>query len=292
MTLISLHPVSALIYFIAVLIPVMFCVNPLIQATALITAFCFLCTQQRLKQNLSDLVFYIFLFILIAITNPIFSHNGETVLFFLNDNAITLEAIFCGASISCAIICVIIWCKCLGNVLSSDKIVYLFGRATPKTALIISMALRFIPLFKEQLKRVKTVQKTMGLYNGSSIPDKLMSTLKIMSSMVTWSLENAVELSSSMKARGYGQKNRTSFSLYKFTVSDAVFTLITAVLFILTVISVANGSLSFSYYPYISKISLSASAVISYTAYFMLCIIPFIFELKEAVKWKYYLCRI
>lgn len=292
MTLNALHPVSSLMYFIAVLIPAMFCVNPVIQATALITAFCFLFTQQRLKQSLNDLIFYIFLFILIAVTNPIFSHNGETALFFLNDNAVTLEAIICGASISCAIISVIIWCKSLGLVLSSDKIVFLFGRATPKTALIISMALRFIPLFKAQLKRVKTVQKTMGLYNTSSIPDKLMSTLRILSSMVTWSLENAVEISSSMKARGYGQKSRTSFSLYKFTVSDTVFTLITSTLFILTVIAIANGSLSFFYYPYIAEISLSANAVLSYLAYFMLCIIPFIFELKEAAKWKYYLCRI
>ena len=292
MTLNSLHPVSSLVYFIAVLIPAMFCVNPVIQATALITAFCFLCTQQRFKQSLNDLIFYIFLFILIAVTNPIFSHNGETVLFFLNDNAITLEAIICGASISCAIISVIIWCKSLGFVLSSDKIVFLFGRATPKTALIMSMALRFIPLFKAQLKRVKTVQKTMGLYNTSSIPDKLMSTLRILSSMVTWSLENEVEISSSMKARGYGQKSRTSFSLYKFTISDSVFTAITAVLFIVTFIGIANGSLSFFYYPYIAEISLSANAVLSYLAYFMLCIIPFIFELKEAAKWKYYLCRI
>lgn len=288
----KLHPVSVIVYFIAVLIIAMFSVNPIIQATALVSAFCFLSTLQRAKQTLNDIIFYLVLFILIAVTNPLFSHNGETPLFFLNGNPVTLEALLCGLSISCAIISVILWCKCMGYILSDDKIIYLFGRVAPKLALILSMALRFIPLFKMQIKKVTAAQKSMGMQNNSSVPDKLLSTVKIMSSMVTWSLENAVEISSSMKARGYGQKNRSSFSLYKFTFSDVIFTAVVSVLFLAVIAGIAFGDISFAYYPYVSQISLSFSSIFIYTAFFALCFIPFIFEVKEAAKWNFYLSRI
>lgn len=88
------------------------------------------------------------MFLLVAVTNPLFSHNGVTPLFYLNGNPVTLEAFVYGAAIAVMVVGVMLWCRCYSAVMTSDKFLYLFGRAIPKLALVLSMALRFIPMFK------------------------------------------------------------------------------------------------------------------------------------------------
>lgn len=43
------------------------------------------------------IAFYVSMFLLVAVTNPLFSHNGVTPLFYLNGNPVTLEAFVYGA---------------------------------------------------------------------------------------------------------------------------------------------------------------------------------------------------
>lgn len=78
----------------------------------------------------------------------------------MNDNPVTLEAILYGAGVSVMLIGIMFWCKCYNQVMTSDKFVYLFGKAIPKLSLVLSMALRFIPVFKSQMKKISQVQKT------------------------------------------------------------------------------------------------------------------------------------
>lgn len=99
---------------------------------------------------------------MVAVTNPLFSHNGVTPLFFLNGNPVTLEAFAYGAAIAVAVIGVMLWCKCMGEIMSSDKFLWLFGRPFPKISLVLSAALRFIPLFVRQSKEVSRAQKARG----------------------------------------------------------------------------------------------------------------------------------
>ena len=97
-----------------------------------------------------------------AVTNPIFVHNGETILFFMNDNPVTLEAFIYGGAASLMIVSVLLWCRCYSAVLTTDKFLYLFGKVIPKLGLILSMAFRFIPLFKYQIRKINQSQKTIG----------------------------------------------------------------------------------------------------------------------------------
>lgn len=79
--------------------------------------------------------FYVPLFLMVAVTNPLFSHNGVTPLFFLNGNPVTLEAFIYGIAIAVMVIAIIMWCKCCSEVMTSDKLLYLFGRVIPKLSL-------------------------------------------------------------------------------------------------------------------------------------------------------------
>ena len=64
----------------------------------------------------------------------------------------------------------------------------------------------------------------------------MRNAVKILSIMITWSLENAIETADSMKSRGHGLKGRTSYSLYKFDKRDAI--MLCAILFSGTVLMI------------------------------------------------------
>ena len=43
-----------------------------------------------------DVIAFVMMFFMLAVMNPIFIHSGETILFFMNDNPVTLEALIYG----------------------------------------------------------------------------------------------------------------------------------------------------------------------------------------------------
>lgn len=279
-------------YFLSVLLVSMFVQNPVLQLSALLGGCAFSVILSRRRQVLSDFAFYAPMFLMVAVTNPLFSHNGVTPLFFLNGNPVTLEAFIYGAAIAVTVIGVMLWCKCYGAIMTSDKFLYLFGKAIPKLSLILSMALRFIPLFRRQMKRVSRAQKAMGLYSSKSYTDRIKSALRVFTAMISWSLENSIETADSMKARGYGIKGRSSFSLFRFHVNDGALLAVCAALLSVTLAGQALSRLDFYYYPRISEIPLTPFAVFVYISFGILSFCPFIIEVKEALIWKYYVSKI
>lgn len=281
------HPFVLMVYFLSVLLVAMFVSNPILQLCALFGGILFCITLQKRSQLLGNIGFYIPLFLMIAVTNPLFSHNGVTPLFFLNGNPVTLESFVYGIAIAVMLVGVMLWCKCYSEMMTSDKFLYLFGKAIPKLSLVLSMALRFIPLFKRQMHKVNRAQKAMGLYSSKGFLDKIRSAMRVFMSMISWSLENAMETSTSMKARGYGLKGRTNFSLFRFNKNDGVLLTVCGLLLGITVIGVAIGETVFYYYPRISKINGSPYAVIIYAAFGLLSFLPFMIEVKEVLVWRY-----
>lgn len=153
-----------------------------------------------------------------ALINPAFNHEGVTILIYLeNGNPLTLESIVYGIAAATMLIAVMCWFSCYHVVMTSDKFVYLFGRIIPSLSLILSMVLRFVPRFKTQIHIVSSAQRCIGrdVSNGSVLT-RIKQGIKILSIMVTWMMENAIETADSMKSRGYGLHGRTAFSIYSF----------------------------------------------------------------------------
>ena len=288
----SYHPAVLMLYFIAVLLVAMFTQNPVLLCLALAGGISFCTLLEKPKDFLHNMAFYIPLFLMIAVTNPLFSHNGVTPLFFLNGNPVTLEAILYGVDIAAMLVAVLYWFKCYNHIMTSEKILFLFGRLIPKLSLLLSTALRFVPMFKAQIKKIHQTQKAMGLYAGNSYVDKLRSGVRVFSAMLTWSLENAVDTGDSMKARGYGLKGRSHFSMFRFSVRDGFFLGLSLVLLVLVLAAMALKETAFSFYPRISSVSTAPMALLCYTAFGLLTFLPFIIEIEENLKWKYYRSRL
>lgn len=286
------HPLVLFVYFLSVLLIGMFHANPLLRVLALLGSGCFCICLVRKKELPGLFGFYLALLFLIAVTNPIFSHNGVTPLFFMNGNPVTLEACFYGISIAFMLVGVMLWCKCYSILMTSDKFVYLFGRALPKLSLVLAMELRFIPMLNRQMRAANRAQKAMGLYVSDSFADRIKGRVHVLSAMISWSFENAMESAASMQARGYGLKGRTQFSLFHFTKRDGVLLGADVILLALVLAGTVTGDTAFVYYPRMTVWDPTPLAVLSYTAFGILSFLPFLIEVKEKLVWKYYRSKI
>ena len=288
----NVHPGVLMAYFLSIIVVAMFTTNPVMLTIALFGGVAFFGVMKNAKEFFKDLMFYIPMFFLITIINPLFSHNGVTPLFFMNGNPVTLEAILYGANIALMLIAVIYWCKCFSLIMTTDKFMYLFGKAVPKLALLMSMALRFIPLFKNNYREIREVQGSLGQYSDTSAVGKASTELKVFSSLMTWALENSVDTGASMRARGYGLKGRSHFSLFVFRKKDFAYLLSIIILFLVVITGLWFGAVDFVFYPEISEINFGIEQIIVYSAFAILSFIPFISEIWEVIMWKYSVSKI
>ena len=83
------HPVSAGFFFLSMLLITVFSSFPLIQIFSLAGGIAFDITLRKGRGVLRDLLFDALFFAAVAISNPLFVHNGATPLFFVNGNAVT-----------------------------------------------------------------------------------------------------------------------------------------------------------------------------------------------------------
>ena len=89
------NPIPVFIYFLSVTLVTMFCMNPVLLALSLLGALS-MCIMRNALKGWRFHLFILAAFFLTAIINPVFHHNGVTVLFVMNDNPVTLEALLYG----------------------------------------------------------------------------------------------------------------------------------------------------------------------------------------------------
>ena len=278
------NPIAATTYFLAVTGIAMFSANPVISAISLIgSVLMFLMNNGR--KNLSTHFFSLLLFAVMSLINPLISHNGATVLFVINNNPITFEALLYGICSAVMIIAVIYWFCSFTQIMTSDKLLYLFGAMSPKLALVLSMALRYVSLFSVQVKKVQASQKALGLYKDDNIMDSFKGGIRIFSVMITWALENGIITADSMTARGYGAGKRSRFALFRFKSEDIMIIFSTIILLVLTIYGVNDTE--FRYYPYFFMPEAEAKSILGYISYCIMNLLPLAVGVKEELKWRY-----
>lgn len=285
----TFHPIVNFTYFAAVLMFSMIFMHPIFQCLSFIGAVSYSTILNGKKAVIFNFVYMLPLMLIMAALNPVFNHRGVTILFYVKSgNPITLESIFYGAAIAAMLITVIIWFSCYNKVMSSDKFIFLFGKIVPAWSLVISMSLRFVPRYKEQLIAISNSQKCTGRdITQGHLLQRVRNGLTILSILTTWALENAIETADSMKARGYGLPGRTSFSIYRFDGRDRNVFILLFCLIIMIFAGAAKGENSIRFYPSIKYTDATAFSLVVYFAYFVLCMIPFILYVWEEWKWTY-----
>ncbi len=283
------HPAANLLYFCVVLVFSMFFMHPACLLISLICAFCCSVKYGGRRSLRFNLIYMLPMMIFAALINPAFNHSGVTVLaYFPSGNPLTLESIAYGMAAAAMIGSVVMWCSCFMKVITTDKIVYLFGKLMPSISLMISIALGFIPRFKRQFAKISNAQKGIG-HDASqgSLSMRIRQGIKIISIMITWSLESAVKTSDSMKSRGYGLEHRTSFEIFKFEKRDAMLLILICCLSVYMILGSAFNGVYWRYFPSMQGNGATAYTISVFIAYFLLCMIPLVIETIEERKWKY-----
>jgi energy-coupling factor transport system permease protein len=234
------------------------------------------------------LTFVLPIVLLTAFFNPLFVHEGVTILFYFRDNPITLESVIYGITRGLMFGAGLLWFYCYQYLMTGDKFMYLFGKVIPSGSLIFSMVLSFIPRFYARMKVISDAQKCVGrdMTDGSA-KEKIRHGIKVLSIMTTWSLESAIDTSDSMKSRGYGLKNRSSFVPYRLDRRDVMMGVGLLALVVLSVLATGLGYNYFQCYPTVATATGSPLNGLFALAYGLFCFTPVIINVAEALKWKH-----
>lgn len=283
------HPIVNFTYFAVMIGLSCLFMHPVGLTVSFVSAFTYsvmLKGREGVKQNL---IYMLPILALTALINPLFNHQGVTVITYLpSGNPLTAESVIYGFSSALMLAGVIGWFSCFNQVMTSDKLICLFGRIIPSLSLIFSMTLRFVPRFSAQLKVVVNAQKALGRdMSSGSIVRRVKNGLNILSSMTTWALENAIDTADSMKSRGFGHKGRTAYSIYKFDKRDGVLMSVIIASGIYVLSGYIFGGISFAYFPQITFSGMTPFSISIFAVYLLLCMSPVIIEIKEVRKWKY-----
>ncbi len=282
------HPLANFLYFTLVLAFSMVLTHPIAQVISLICALWYAIQCEGKKAVLFSLKFCFPVFALTAFINPAFNHAGVTLLlYFPTGNPLTLESLLFGLSAGTMLTTVLMWFTSFNRVITSDKFIYLFGRIIPSMSLVLSMTLRFIPKFKAQLDIVAEAQHSIGrdLHSGS-LWQRAKTAITVLSIMVTWALENAIETADSMKSRGYGLKGRTAFSIYRFDDRDKSIILWLLFCGFYLICGTITSVFDFRYFPSIRYASFNFFTLSFQLVYLMLCFTPILLNILEEKKWK------
>ena len=299
------HPLVNVLFFISIIAFGMLLRHPVYLVISFISS-----TAYYLKLSGKDGRKTVFRFLLpmllfVVIINSFFNHYGVTTLFILpSGNNFTFEALVMGIVSGITVVSVIQWFFCCNEVVTEDKFMHIFGRILPKGALVVSMILRFVSLYRRRYKEISQARKCMGLNGTDSFTCKMKNTFKNIGILVSWSFENAIETADSMKARGYGLKGRTYYSRFQWHTGDTLALILLVLFDALIIFGLVSNSAYCIYNPYviinqpseigttyiINELNLTINpfgflSIISLIAFTLLCFLPLTIDLKEDIKW-------
>lgn len=272
------HPLANFMFYVIVVGFLCFQHNPFFTVTGLIGVV-FSNLELNLKIKKKEITGYVILFLLIGMVNPLFQHTGETVLFYLNGKAITKEALIYGYHMALVLVVTLLWCRQLSYVFHEEQIMHLIGRFSQKSALILSMSLKWIPMFRRQAKAIREAQIAMGTYADDTILEKLVSHMRIFGATITWSLEHSIVTADSMKARGYHTHRRSFYSQYSFRKKDLWVCVSTVLGGLLLMMEKMRGIGKVYYYPVFILKGCSAEFVLNLVGFLLIMLLPTIIRL-------------
>lgn len=280
------HPAINLIYFACVVASALLIDHPIYLAIALVCAFAYTIWLNRGRGAIFGLVL-LPCAVAFALWYASYHHFGVTVLRqnFIQNN-ITLEAAAYGLVRGLTVACAMLWFSCMHRVFTTDKVVYLFGRVSPRLSLFLAILLRMVPRIRAQAKKLNTAQCGVGRgVNQGNIFRRIRNALRIFSMLVTWTIEMLTGVSESMRSRGSHLRGRTAFSIYRFDNRDRAYVI---ALFAAMTVFAMGILLKQNYARYAPAIRIMPPTALScafYAGYAALCLMPL--ALDVYTRWQF-----
>ena len=285
------NPVTIAFYYLSVVVISMFTMNPILHILSFIGGivhFSLIKSENKIRTH----IFFILIGIILSFVRPIFSHNGATVLFVVNDNPITKEAFIFGINSAVMVVGVLYIFRTFSVIMTSDRLLYLFGSFSPKTALVLSMGLRYMPMLRHQRRITADAQTALGINKDDNAIDRLKGSMNVFSATLSWGLENGIITADSMAARRYGEGKRSRFSLFRIHAYDIFIIVLTIILILPVYILMGKGCFDTDFYPLFEMAEADFLTNAGYCAYGILLLIPVIIRIAGEIRWKFLMSKI
>lgn len=281
------HPAVNLLYFAAVLVGTVTFQHPVFLAISFLCA----CAYSIKRNGRKAALFALCLLPLVAVFALYYSsyhHFGVTVLRqnFIGNN-LTVESLVYGGVLGLSIAGVLIWCSCVYAVFSTDKVVYLFGRVSPRLSLFLAIFLRMVPRMKQEAQKRNRAQQGIGRgVNQGNLFVRLRNALRIFSMPLTWLIGALATCSDAMRSRGSSLRGRTAFSIYRFDNRDRAYVIALFGCLTVVLMAVLLRQTTMVYDPAILMPPITPMSWLFYGGYAVFCLMPLGLELWTEYRFR------
>lgn len=280
----KMHPLTQFLFFAAVIASVLINSSPVFMLISLFFALFYRTLRIKSLKIIKEIILYILLTGFTAFIITLSCHNGKTAYIFINDNAITKEAIIMGLSYGLKLSAGVCWLSDMTSVMTAERLVFVLSHVSSRLAVFISRMMKFFPTMKRQYSNIYRTQH--NLFSGhKNLRKRILIVFRSFSALITWSIENSADTSEAMYARGYGLSGRTSMSIYRFRKLDAVLLLLLAYMLPFTGASGFFGTTDIKYFPELIYTGISYTDIILWGMWSVIMLIPCITEICEEYKW-------
>lgn len=281
------HPAVNFIYFAAVIFGTVTFQHPIFLAISCLSAVAYCVKRNGWRGAVLSALLLIFV-VAYDLYYATFHHFGVTNLGTLfTGNRITLESLVYGLVIGLCVAGVMLWFSCVYSVFSSDKVVYLFGRVSPRLSLLLAILLRLVPRIKGEARRIDQARRGIGRgVKQGNVLRRLKNAVCIFSMLISWLIEAMGTASDSMRSRGSLLRGRRAFSIYRFDNRDRAYVI--GVFFCLTVtlMSLLLDQVQMQYDPRLVFPKITGMSYVFYAGYAALCLMPLGLEIWTEYRFQ------
>ncbi|MDJ1651862.1 energy-coupling factor transporter transmembrane component T [Gordonibacter faecis] len=295
------HPAVALAYFGVLLILGMAALQPVYVLVTFVAALAYAVVLRGARATARTLAWQLPLVVVVALANPLFSASGSTELFRIGLRAFYLESFVFGACMGLMLASMLLVLSNASHVLTSDKVLALFGNVAPTVGLMLSMTARLVPQFVRRGTDIAATQRACTAAQGSGGEGNVSAqgerggrgklekralvrdNLRLTSVLMGWSMEDSLETASAMKARGWGAgARRTTYTRYRFRTRDAAALAVGGALALAAAVAAWVACAQFRFYPTIEGLA----PWWNYLPFVLFAALPLIMEAVEKVRWR------
>jgi len=281
------HPLVNFLFYAGAVTLLILMLHPVFLVISIAVVFLINILHDRLNGLRRWLFFILTTFVLMVMMNPLFNERGRHLLVEINQHRVTVEAVVYGGMNALSIIGIIAIFVSYNVIMTPNKLLFLFAKILPQFAVLLMLTLRFIPLMRRRLEEIAVVQRSKGLSvtHGSWRARAKIGMLYVQT-LLTFSLEEAIQTADSMKARGYGHGPRSSYEYFKMNRADRI-----AIIYLLGLLSFilverVSGYGFLTIYPLMESWHLSLMDTAVLISYILFLGFPLLVEAGGVFRWR------
>ena len=281
------HPAVNFIYFTTVIAGMIVFQHPIFLLISFVCAFIYSIKRNGWKALIFNAVLLPCV-VAFALYYSSYTHFGVTVLQQnVIGNNMTLESLVYGFVLGIVVAGVLIWFSCVYSVFTTDKVVYLFGKVSPRLSLFLAIILRMVPRIKKEAKRINTAQQGIGRgTNQGNLWQRTRNCIRIFSMLITWTIDSLTTASESMRSRGSTLRGRKAFSIYRFDNRDRAYVVGNFACLTVIFMAVMLKQTDIIYDPRIIMTPVTTMSYVFYAGYAVFCLMPLGLELWTEYRFK------